>query len=345
MAEEKKMVDYLRKVSPGNPIRIVIDDLVRSNLGGLILVETPEVYSEQLFEGGFKINCEFTSQKLFELCKMDGGIVISSDFSKILYANVLVTPDKSITTTETGTRHKAAERCAKQANTFVIAVSERRKKTTIYVGNSRYYLKSSDALMRDIGANMQVLEEQRSAFIQLINKLDILEISDMVSAIDVSRILQKAELMSRISEDVKRQIVEIGNEGKIINMRFKELTRNFEHIANEIIRDYSMYSLKKTKTLLQNQSFDDILDSKSISELILERGPDEEIMPRGYRLLDRLDLDSKEASDLVVEFGNLQSILDVRSDALEPLFGERASSVKDMIANLSEQVLSGKSSV
>jgi len=342
MATEKKMIDYLRKVSPGNPIRTVIYDIVRSGLGGMIIFETSELYSERMFEGGFKINCDFSPQKLFELSKMDGGIIISHDLKKILYANVLITPDNTIKTQETGTRHKAAERCAKQANTFVIAISERRKKTTLYLNNSKYYLKSSDELIRDITANIQVLEDQRNAFNELLEKLDILEISDMVSAIDVCKIIQKGELMLRINDDLKRQIIEIGNEGKIINMRFKELTRSFEQIENEIIRDYSIHPLKKTKTLLQNLSFEDILDIDSMSDLILNKNLDESVEPSGYRFLSHLELTDKKISEIVHQFKSLNKILNLEEKDLENLFNEKHLTISKEIENLREQILSGK---
>jgi diadenylate cyclase len=343
MAVEKKMIDYLKKVSPGNPIRTVIDDLVRSDLGAMIVFETPELYSEKLFEGGFKINCKFSPQRLFELAKMDGGIIVSNDLKRIVYANVLITPDNSILTTETGTRHKAAERCAKQANTFVITVSERRRKTSLYLENSKYFLKSSDQLLRDITANLQVLEEQRNSFNKLLSKLDILELSDMVAAIDVSRIIQKAEIMSRISEDIKSQIIELGIEGKIINMRFRELTINYEKIESEILRDYSKYSLKKSKVLLSSYSFEDLLDLESISKLLMEKELEEIIQPRGFRFLLRVDkLTDKEISLIVSKFRSLSKILDSQINEFEELLGNRADTIKQEIETEREQILSGK---
>jgi diadenylate cyclase len=100
------MLEQIKKVSPGTPLRTVIADVLRSDLGAIIAFETPEI--EKVIEGGFRVNCRFTPQRLFELCKMDGGIVISADMRRILYANVLFTPDAKIPTNETGTRHKAA---------------------------------------------------------------------------------------------------------------------------------------------------------------------------------------------------------------------------------------------
>ena len=124
------------------PLRTVINDLIRSGLGAMIIFDSPELNSQNIVEGGFRINSRFTPQKLFELCKMDGAIILSSDLKRILTANTLINADASIHTNETGTRHKASERAAKQANTFIIAVSEKRNKTTLYYGSSKYFLKT-----------------------------------------------------------------------------------------------------------------------------------------------------------------------------------------------------------
>ena len=111
--KEKTMLDFIKMVSPGTALRTVVDDLVRSGLGALIVFDSKELHEQKLMEGGFRINCRFTPQKLFELCKMDGGIVVSSDLKRILYANVLMTPDGNMASVETGTRHKASGRMAR----------------------------------------------------------------------------------------------------------------------------------------------------------------------------------------------------------------------------------------
>ena len=125
--KEKTFMDFIKLVSPGTALRNVIDDLIRSGLGAMIVFDTKNLAEQNILEGGFRINSRFTSQKLFELCKMDGAIVVSPDLKRILYANVLVTPDNTIHSIETGIRHRSAERAAKQVHTFIISRSERRK--------------------------------------------------------------------------------------------------------------------------------------------------------------------------------------------------------------------------
>ena len=250
-------------VSPGTLLRTVIDDVVRSGLGAMIVFDTKELHTQNIIEGGFRINGRFTTQKLFELCKMDGAIIISQDLKRILYANTLMTPDISIHSTETGTRHKAAERTAKQAHTFVIAISERKKKTTLYYDQSRYHLKSTEELIRNLSSTLQVLEKQREILNEQLNNLNILEMSELVSVSDVCNVIQRTEIISKISESIKRNFTELGREGNIMHMRYRELIRGVEKTESEIIRDYAILSLKRSKILLSSS-----FDGRSSKEVI-----------------------------------------------------------------------------
>lgn len=340
--KEKTISDYLRKISPGNPLRTIIDDLIGANLGALIVFDSPELQEQKMFEGGFRLNCRFTPQKLFELCKMDGAIIISNDLKRILYANVLMTPDTTINTNETGTRHKAAERTAKQANTFVIAVSERRRKTTIYLGKSRYYLKPSEEILRNLTSTLQVLEKQREIFNELQSSLNVLEVSNMVSTSDVCKILQRAEMILKVSETIKKDFTELGREGNVINMRFKELIKNIEKIENEILRDYSKLPMKRAKTILSNLTFEGILELDTIARLIMEKSEEEIISPKGYRFLSNINVTEKESSDVVRILGNLNKILSSQETDLEPIIKNRSAQIKEEINSLREQILSGK---
>ena len=340
--KEKSFMDFIKLVSPGTPLRTIIDDLVRSDLGGMIVFDSQELHQHNIIESGFRINCRFTAQKLFELCKMDGAIIISPDLKRILHANTLMNPDHTIHSVETGTRHKAAERTAKQAHTFVIAISERRKKTTLYYGSSRYYLKSTEEITRSISSNLQVLEKQREQLDEQINNLNILEMSEMVSISDVCKVIQRAEMILKISESIKRNFSELGREGNIMHMRYRELLRGVERKENEVLRDYATLSLKRSKTLLENLTFDGLLDNESIARLIFEKPIEESISPHGYRFLAHLTLSVKEISQIVKQFQNLEKILSTDPFEFEPILKNRANTIKEEISNLREQVLSGK---
>ena len=340
--KEKTLIDFIKLVSPGTALRNVIDDLIKSDLGGLIVFDKPELYSQNIIEGGFRINSRFTQQKLFELCKMDCAVIISPDLKRIVQANVTMNPDPSIHTIETGTRHKSAERTAKQAHTFVIAISERRKKTTLYYGQSRYHLKPTDELIRNISATLQVLEKQRIILNENISNLNILEMSELVSIGDVCQVIQRAEMILKISNSVKRNFTELGKESNIIHMRYRELIRGVEKTEDEVLRDYSSISLKRSKTLLLNLTFDGLQEIDSIARLIIGKPPEETISPKGFRFLSHLTLSEKEISQIIKQYKNIERIIKTEPADLEPILKNRAKTIYEEISNLREQVLSAK---
>ncbi len=338
--KEKKMLDFLKKVSPGSVLRSVIDDVIRSDLGALIVLESPQL--QECFEGGFRVNCQFTPQRLFELCKMDGAVILSADLRRILYGNVILIPDKSVSSNETGTRHKAAEKIAKQAETFVIAVSERRKKTTIYHCKTKSYLRQIEEILRGLTNSLQILEKQREQFNDLLSKLNVLEISELVSVGDICKILQRCEMISRISDSMKKELIELGKEGNIIHMRFKELIKGVEKKEDDMIRDYSPLSLKKTKLLLSNLTFESLTEPEAIARLIFQKDLEDTISPKGFRFLSYLCLSEKESSLMINSFENLNGIINAEEIRLEGILKNRTADVKKEIIELREQILEGK---
>ena len=339
----KNIFDYIKKVAPGTSIRNGINNILNAGIGALIVFDCQNLYSEKLFEGGFRLNCRFTPEKLFELAKMDGAIIISSDLKRIMSANVLITPKNNIPSDETGTRHQAAERCAKQGETFVIAISERKRVVSLYYKNSRYILKNPNDILSEISTNLQVLEKQRELFNNLVSNLDILEVSHMVSTVNVCKVIQKAEIILKISDYLKKSFMEAGKNGNIMNMRYKELLRNVESIEKEVIRDYSILTHKKTKTILSNMTLDGMLDLDSIARLIIEKDLEEKILSKGYRFLSHLKLNDKDISLLVRKFIDLKGILSGEIHDFEEVLKNRAESIKEEIALVRENILSGKS--
>jgi len=340
--KEKTLLDYIKLVAPGTALRTVIDDATRSGLGAMIVFDSPELHTEGVIEGGFRINSRFSSQKLFELLKMDGAIIVSKDLKRILYANVTMNPSHSIYSIETGTRHKAAERTAKQAHTFVIAVSERRKKTTLYFGQSRYYLKDSDEILRSLTPTLQVLEKQRELLDSQVAELNLMEMSELVSVRDVCKVIQRAEMILKTAESIKRHFAELGKEGNIMHMRYRELLKGVDRTEEEVLRDYSSIPLKRGRTVLSNMTFDGLLDLESIGRLVIGKNLETSISPKGFRFLSNLTLSEKEIVLIVKQFNGLNSILSAKPDKLEPTLKNRASSIYEEVDKLREQVLSGK---
>ncbi|MEA3414190.1 MAG: DNA integrity scanning diadenylate cyclase DisA [Nanoarchaeota archaeon] len=339
---EKDFVDVLKMVAPGTSLRIALNDLLRAKMGALIVFDNGKLSS--IVEGGFKINVKFSSQKLVELCKMDGGIVLSSDGKEILFANALLVPDSSIYTKETGTRHKAAERTAKQANTVVLAVSERKNKISVFCGEIYSQLERSSEILRKTSETLQILEKQRDFFNELLDNLNSLELQKNSNMNDVCLVLQRAEIMKRIAKTVERSLIELGRDGVIVRMRLKELMGNLKKEENLILRDYFGSSYEGSVEILKNMDFDFLLEPMNVLRMLFEELHDKPISPKGIRLLKKTNILERYGDLLVGNFKNLKKILSATNKQLLEVLESEAmvAFFREEIYNLKEKISLGR---
>lgn len=120
------LYETLKIVAPGTPLREGLDNIINARIGALIVLGNTKEVLDIVHGGGFYINCEYTPSNIYELAKMDGAIILSTDLKRIIYANSQLLPCHHIHSKETGTRHKTAERVAKQTNTLVISISQKK---------------------------------------------------------------------------------------------------------------------------------------------------------------------------------------------------------------------------
>ena len=65
--KEDPIAEILRKIAPGTPIREGLENILKAKTGALLLItDKPEVI-EEVVDGGFFINEDYTSSKLYEL--------------------------------------------------------------------------------------------------------------------------------------------------------------------------------------------------------------------------------------------------------------------------------------
>ena len=248
MASKKDEViaEILKQIAPGTPIRNGLENILKAKTGALIAVggDTKEVL--ELVDGGFKLDVEYTSSRLYELAKMDGAIVLSSDLKRILYANAQLIPSSEILTTETGTRHRTAERTAKQTGALVISISQRRGIITLFKGNSRYVLKDLEAVLSQANQALQTVEKYKKVFDSKLNLLNEYEFNDIVTLENVIIAIQRAEMVMRVADEVNKAIDELGEEGRLLEMQLDELVGDFEKEELLIIKDYIAPGKKRT---------------------------------------------------------------------------------------------------
>lgn len=332
-------VDILKKISSGTGLREALDNIVSGGMGALIVIYNLD--AEGVFQGGFKVNSKFTSKRLTELAKMDGAIILSEDFKKILYANTFLIPDSDLMSLETGARHKTAERTAKQVKGLVIAVSQRLGKITLYYRNSRYVLQNTEDLLRRATETLQILEKQREVFDELITNLNVLEVTSLVSLGDVCSILQRLEMIRKMSNIVNEYIIELGKDGLIVRMRMRELTKGIDNNQEFIIKDYLPKSVK-AKQFLHNLNFESLLDTEHISNSLFKEALDKEVIPKGYRLLSKANITVADIDNLVNNLKDLDKIMNAEEHVLREILKEKTEPFKRDINHLREQIMVGK---
>src|SRR5438445_1835996 len=231
------MTEALAGVAPGRPLREGLDRILQANMGALIVVgDGPEVLA--ICSGGFLLDAEFTPQRLSELAKMDGAIIVTSDCTRIVRSNVHLVPDPSIPTSETGTRHRTAERVAKQIAVPVITVSEDRSEVAIHVVGQKRTIDPTPRVLARADQALQILERYKARLDSVSGSLSALEVEDLVTVRDVATVLQRAEMVRRISEEIEGYVVELGADGRLVLLQLEELMGGVEEDRRLVAKDY-----------------------------------------------------------------------------------------------------------
>lgn len=330
---EEEFLGVLKTLAPGTHIRTALDEALRAGRGAFIVIENERVYP--LLDGGFRVNCRFTPQKMVELAKMDGAIILSKDIKKIVYANVTLAPDSSIKTCETGTRHKAAERTAKQIGGLAIAISERKHEIHVYYKNIRYHLKNTGDLLRKANEQIQLLEKHRESFDKYTDDLNKTEIRNHLNLNHAIHVIQKGRLIQKISKELKKYIVELGAEGTLLKTRLKEIVMGVEEETDLVIKDYTKLDVKKSRILLESLSYDEILENENIMRVLAYESLAQMSPVKGWRVLSKTSLEESELAAIIKELINLNSIINCNPNLFIKIIGEdKAKVFKDEIERI-----------
>ncbi|HYA45372.1 MAG TPA: DNA integrity scanning diadenylate cyclase DisA, partial [Acidimicrobiales bacterium] len=288
------MVEALALVAPGRPLREGLDRILQADLGALIVVgDGPEVLS--ICTGGFLLDAAFSPQRLSELAKMDGAIILSSDGSRIARANVHLVPNPAVPTSETGTRHRTAERVARSVDVPVITVSEDLSLIFVFRGDDKRQLAPIQRLLGRANQALQTLERYRERLDSVTNALSALEVEDVVTMRDVVTVLQRAEMVRRIAEEIEAYSLELGEDGRLVRLQLEELLANVEVERRHVLRDYLPaepgWGVSDALNALGQLSTELLLDLKGVAMVLRlgDGGSDLEssLEPHGYRLLSK----------------------------------------------------------
>jgi diadenylate cyclase len=348
--KDKTLLSALSQVAPGTALRAGIDDIIRSEHGALIVVGEPSDLAF-LFSGGMRLDLPLTPQLLYELAKMDGAIILNADLTRIVYANVQLMPDPTIASAETGTRHRTAERVAKQTGALVISISQQRETVTLFIGDLRYQLgEISDVLARTNQA-LATLETYRTRLDQGLTRLTALEFQGAVTLDDVLVVLQRAEMTTRMAEEIERNCVELGEEGRLIRMQLDELMEDVPREKAAVVYDYELSGEPGTAASalerLAALPYERLVEFEEIAVLLgypREANPlDYTVVPRGYRVLAHIPrLPETVIRQVVRDFESLDAVIRASQRDLEAVDGVgvvRAREIREGLRRLQEHNL------
>lgn len=341
----------LAAVAPGTELRDGLDRILRGRTGALIVLGHDKVV-ESMVSGGFSLDVEFSATRLRELAKMDGAVVVDSTVARIVRAAVQLLPDPTIETSESGTRHRTAERVAKQTGFPVISVSQSMRIIALYVAGIRYVLEDTETILSKANQALQTLERYKTRLDEVSGTLSALEIEDLVTVRDVAAVVQRLEMVRRISDEISDYVVELGAAGRLLALQLDELTGGLGPDRALVVRDY-LVTGERNRTV--QTVFDELsqLDSVELLDLghiarvlgLADHGEnlDVAVTPRGCRLLSKVPrLPSAIVDRLVDHFHDLQKLLAASIDDLMTVGGvgeQRARAVREGLSRLAESSL------
>jgi diadenylate cyclase len=347
-SDDKLLNATLAAVAPGTELRDGLERILRGRTGALIVLGHDKVV-EGMSSGGFPLDIEFSSTRLRELAKMDGAIVLDREGLRILRAATQLLPDASIETNESGTRHRTAERVAKQTGYPVVSVSQSMQIVALYVANRRHVLENSSAILSRANQALQTLERYKTRLDEVTGALSALEIEDLVTVRDVATVLRRLEMVRRIKEEIDSYVVELGTDGRLLTLQLEELTGGLGNDRELVISDYldaahDSETVEEVLADLMRLTSIELLDlaagAKAVGFIVGGDALDTPISPRGYRLLTKVPrLPHAIIERLVDHFGSLQKLLAANLEdlmAVEGVGEGRARAVREGLSRLAE---------
>jgi diadenylate cyclase len=345
--QEPRLVKALEMVAPGTALREGVDNIVHARTGALLVIGDPDELS-LLFSGGIRLDIDYTPALLYQVAKMDGAIILNINGTKINQANVQLMPDPTILSLETGTRHRTAERVSKQTDALVIAISQRRDVVSLYVDGAKYILEEIPVVLAKANQALATLDKYRTRLDQVSTRLTALEFEGGATLHDVLTVIQRAELVTRMAVEIERFIVELGTEGRLIEMQLDETMVGVAADRAALVHDYLVDPADSIFAAVLDQlarlPHPDLLDFGRLAELLgYDRKAntlDFPVSPRGYRILGRIPrLPKLVVQQIVREFGRLDEMLAASDSELETVDGVgeiRAKDIREGLRRLQE---------
>ena len=333
--------EEMKKVAPGTRLREGLDMILAARTGALIVIGDETAVTD-LCNGGFAIDTPFTPQRLFELAKMDGAIILDANADRILRANVHLVPDASLPTAETGMRHRTAERISRQTSALVISVSQRREVVSLYLRGRRLTLENTEVVLAKANQALSTMQNYRGRLDQVLDRLTHLEFDDLVTLGDVAEAIGRFEMLQRVAREVARYIGMLGTEGRLVQMQADELSAGIDDQYQLLIRDYAAdVALRYASAVMQrlrDLPLERLLEADAVAHelgLATSDRAEQHLRSRGYRVLAQIPaLPSTVVSRIIDRFGSLPVLVRASVADLDEVDGVGTRRAKAIVNGL-----------
>ena len=336
----------INQLLPGEPLRLGVDLIANKNAGALIVIGTSSKL-DKISSGGITLNnCSYSPEMLSELAKMDGAIIVSEDVGKILKANVHLNPDDKIQTSETGTRHRTAQRTSSSINLPVVAVSEESSTIKVFDNSEVVELEESSAILGRVNESLQSIDRMRRRFDEAVTNLGELELENSLTNQEVLQVIQRGELLTRLASQVRLEAEKLGTEAGLITIQIDSLESGVTSTLNLVLKDHlpgrKFRVTSKVLDEISELSYQELNTIDYLGSILAKLPLDDISVPRGYRVLARLpDLPDNLHDSIVQKYKSLPKLLSAPTEKLYEIEGigrNRAQQLRDYFDTLLKNV-------
>ena len=164
---------------------------------------------------------------------------------------------------------------------------------------------------------------------------------------DVATVLQRAEMVRRISEEIEGYIIELGSDGRLVLLQLEELMGGVGDDRRLVAKDYfvegadlELQDVMEQLSDLDTEQLVDLREVAGVLRLPTEADLDTPVQPRGFRLLHKVPRLPETVADHVVDrFSSLQKIMRAGVTDLVEVEGvgeARARAIKEGLSRLAE---------
>ena len=235
--ERRRLLEYLAMMAPGTPLRDGFERILRGRTGALVVLGQNKTMS-QISPAASRWMSSTPRPRCASWPRWTGRSCSTGGADRIIRAGVQLMPDATIDTVETGTRHRTADRVARQTGVPVVSISASMSTIALYLDHHRHLVENSDQILSRANQALQTLERYRARLWEVTTRLSSLEVQDQVTVRDFALVAQRLEMVRRLEDELTGYVVELGTDGRLLTLQLHELRAGIDELRCLLERDY-----------------------------------------------------------------------------------------------------------